>query len=107
MVKFNSVEEFAEFTDIETLLDVQYHVNRALEQIRKDSLNKGAEGTATANISIALFEDYFLLIEFNFSWKNEVFQDEEKVTLTLMSLDEWLDYYNLHKNDFKVVKSHE
>ena len=105
MVKFNSVEEFAEFSDIETLLDVQYHVNKALEQIRVDSLNKGSEGNATANISIALYEDYFLLIEFNYSWKNNVFMDDEAVTLTLLSMDEWLDYYNMHKQQFKVVKN--
>jgi hypothetical protein len=105
MVKFNSVEEFAEFTDIGTLLDVQYHVNRALEHIREDSLEKGPEGSATANISIALQGEYFLLIEFNFSWKNNVFADDEEVRLTLLSMDEWLDYYNQHKEEFKVVKN--
>lgn len=105
MVKFNSVEEFAEFTDIETLLDVQYHVNRALEQIREDSLKKGSEGSAVANISIALYDDYFLLIEFNYSWENSVFMDDEEVILTLLSMDEWLDYYNMHRLEFKVVKN--
>lgn len=105
MMKFNSVEEFAQYTDIDTLLDIQYHVNRALEHIRQDSLGKGKEGSATASISIALYDEYFLLIEFNYSWENGVFLDDEEVTLTLLSMDEWLDYYNQHKAEFKIVKS--
>jgi hypothetical protein len=105
MMKFNSVDEFAQVTDIDTLLDIQYHVNKAIEQIRVDSLNKSTEGSATASISIALYEDYFLLIEFNYSWLNGVFVDDEEVKLTLLNMDEWLDYYNEHKSEFKVVKN--
>jgi hypothetical protein len=103
MMKFNSIEEFAQFTDVDTLVDIQYHLNRALEQIRDDSMKQSREGEAIANISISLYEDYFLLIEFNYSWDNEVFKDDKDVKLTLFTLDEWLDYYNEHKSQFKFV----
>ena len=89
MIKFNSIDEFAEYTDIETLLDIQHHVNSALAQIREDSMKKSDEGSATANISIALYDDYFLLIEFNYSWGNGVFEDDEDVKLTVLTMDEW------------------
>lgn len=105
MIKFNSLDEFAEYTDIETLLDIQHHVNNALAQIREDSLKKSPEGSVTANISIALYDDYFLLIEFNYSWGNGVFEDDEDVKLTVLTMDEWLDYYNEYKSQFKIVEN--
>jgi len=105
MMKFGSIEEFAEYTDVETLLDIQYHVNQALDQIREDSLKKSTQGAATANISIALYDDYFLLIEFNYEWENELFQDDEDVSVTVLTLDEWLDYYNEYKSQFKLVEA--
>jgi hypothetical protein len=107
MTRYNSIEEFAQHTDVDTLLDIQQHVNMALEQIREDSLKKGSSGNATANISVALYEDQFLLIEFNYSWDEGKFVDDEEVTLTILSIDEWLDYYNLHKGEFKLVKADE
>jgi hypothetical protein len=105
MMKFNSIDEFAEYTDVDTLLDIQYHVNKALEQIRVDSISKSVAGSATANISIALYDDYFLLIEFNYTWDSGVFEDDEDVKLTVLTLDEWLDYYNEYKSQFKIVES--
>lgn len=107
MMKFRSIDEFAEYTDVETLLDIQYHVNQALEQIREDSLKKSPQGSATANISIALYDDYFLLIEFNYAWDNGLFEDDEDVSVTVLTLDEWLDYYNEYKSQFKLVEAPE
>ena len=105
MIQYNSIDEFAQDTDVDTLMDIQYHVNYALEQIREDSLRRADEGNATANISIAMEDDSFLLIEFNYSWTGGDFVDEEKVRITILSVDEWLDYYNLHKQEFKMVKA--
>src|SRR6478736_7791542 len=100
MMRFNTVEEFAQITDIDTLLDIKYHVNKAIDQIRSESLIKGDEGSATASISIALQEDKFLLVEFNYSWNAGIFKDDNDIILTLLDIDEWLDYYNMHKSDF-------
>lgn len=103
MMKFRSMDEFAEYTDMETLLDIQYHINNALEKIRLDSLAKSPSGSASANISIALYENHFLLIEFRYSWENELFIDDDEVSITVLTLDEWLDYYNENKTHFKLT----
>jgi hypothetical protein len=103
MIRFNTVEEFAQYTDVETLLDIQKHVNKALEEIREDSLKHGPEGTAVAKITLALPNDLFLLIEFNYNWENEIFEDEEEAKLTILGIDEWLDFYNENKEEFSLV----
>src|SRR5436190_10683226 len=100
MIRFNTVEEFAQYTDIETLLDIQEHVNKALVGIRENSLKRGPEGTAIAKITLALPNDFFLLIEFNYTWENEFFKDEEEAKLTVLGIDEWLDFYNKNKEEF-------